>query len=90
MVDAFEDLELALRLADQRLAGIGVGSGDNGADADAPAHGVHPGVRGFPVEIDGCTRRQRYSPTADWISCPAFLAARCSTDPPAAPISSIG
>jgi hypothetical protein len=56
VVDAFEDLELALRLANQRLARIGGGRGSDGVDANAPAHGVHRGVRAFPVLV-GVIRR---------------------------------
>ena len=59
VVNAFEDLKLALRLADQRLAGIGGGGSGHGVDANAPADGVHRGVRAFPVLVRGAFRQQR-------------------------------
>lgn len=79
MVDAFEDLELALRLADQRVAGIGGGRGGDGVDADAPAHGVHRGVRAFPVLI-GVIRRALGEQRAELVVAdPAMLVRRPDT-----------
>ena len=59
MVDAFEDLKLALRLADQGLAGIGRGSSGHRVDANAPAHGVHCSMCAFPVLIGRALGQQR-------------------------------
>lgn len=59
MVDAFEDLELSLRLANQRLARIGRGGGSNRVDANAPAYSRHRGVRALPVLVGAAFRQQR-------------------------------
>ena len=49
MVDAFEDLELAPRLANARGADLGAGGGGDGVDAHAAVHRVDADVLGFPV-----------------------------------------
>ena len=49
VVDAFEDLELAARLAHARGADLGAGGGSDGVDADTAMHRVDADVLGFPV-----------------------------------------
>ncbi|WP_291990703.1 hypothetical protein [Candidatus Accumulibacter sp. ACC007] len=59
VVDAFEDLELSLRLANQRLARLRRGGGSNRVDANAPAYSRHRGVRALPVLVGAAFRQQR-------------------------------
>jgi hypothetical protein len=49
VVDAFEDLELAARLAHARGADLRAGGGGHGVDAHPAVHRVDADVLGFPV-----------------------------------------